>query len=242
MKMGYANMMIILGIIAIIGFTEAQLMPNYYAHSCPRAEEIVQGFVHQHIPNAPSLAAPLLRMQFHDCFVRGCDASVLLNITKAGNNDTEKLANPNLTLRGFDFIDGVKSLLEAECPGVVSCADIIALVARDAVVTIGGPWWPVTTGRRDGMFSNESEALQNIPPPTSNFSSLQTIFASKGLDLKDLVLLSGAHTIGISICPSFLNDYTTSLAMGTAKTHHSTVSTQPTSSQENARRLPTTQP
>jgi len=59
-------------------------------------------------------------------------------LTKAGNQ-TEKTANPNLTLRGFSFIDSVKGLLEAECPGVVSCADIIALVARDAVVTIVCP-------------------------------------------------------------------------------------------------------
>ncbi|KAJ6677733.1 PEROXIDASE [Salix viminalis] len=63
----------------------------------------------------------------------GCDASVLLNTTSS-SNQTEKLAAPNLTLRGFDFIEKVKSLLEAACPAVVSCADIVALVARDAVV------------------------------------------------------------------------------------------------------------
>lgn len=64
-------MMIILGtIIGFIGLADAQLELGYYAQSCPKAEEIVQGFVHKHIPNAQSLAAPLLRMQFHDCFVR----------------------------------------------------------------------------------------------------------------------------------------------------------------------------
>ncbi|XP_021740467.1 peroxidase 3-like [Chenopodium quinoa] len=196
-------MMIFLGLLGFIGLAEAQLKLGYYAQSCPKAEAIVQDYVHQHIPHAQSMAAPLLRMQFHDCFVRGCDGSVLLNKTEVGNNDTEKTANPNLTLRGFGFIDSVKSILEEECPGVVSCADIIALVARDSVWTVGGPWWPVTTGRRDGRISNASEALQDIPPPFSNFSSLQTIFASKGLDLKDLVLLSGAHTIGIAHCSSF---------------------------------------
>ncbi|KAF2284988.1 hypothetical protein GH714_034098 [Hevea brasiliensis] len=118
-------------------------------------------------------------MHFHDCFVRGCDASVLINSTST--NQTEKSATPNLTVRGFDFIDRVKSLLEAECPGVVSCADIIALVARDSVAT----------EEENGTISNASEALANIPAPTSNFTNLQRLFANVGLDLKDLVLLSG---------------------------------------------------
>ena len=59
---------------------------------------------------------------------------MLLNVTSSTGNQTERVAIPNRTLRGFGFIDGVKSLLEAECPGVVSCADVIALVARDSVV------------------------------------------------------------------------------------------------------------
>lgn len=64
--------------------------------------------------------------------MQGCDGSVLVNSTS--NNQAEKEATPNLTLRGFDFIDRVKSLLEAECPGIVSCADTLALVARDSIV------------------------------------------------------------------------------------------------------------
>lgn len=191
-------------LLVFMGSTEGQLQMGFYSRSCPNAEKIVQDYVNRHIHNAPSLAAAIIRMHFHDCFVRGCDASVLLNTTSS-NNQTEKVATPNLTLRGFDFIDKVKSLLEAACPAVVSCADIVALVARDAVVATGGPFWRVPTGRRDGTISRSSEALNNIPPPTSNFTNLQRLFANQGLDLKDLVLLSGAHTIGISHCSSFSN-------------------------------------
>jgi peroxidase len=67
--------------------------------------------------------------------LQGCDGSVLLNISIPGV-PTEKDAIPNLTLRGFGTIDRVKAKLERACPGVVSCADILALIARDVVVLV----------------------------------------------------------------------------------------------------------
>ncbi|WCJ37593.1 Peroxidase superfamily protein [Euphorbia peplus] len=202
-RFGYFGILMF-AILAYLSPSEAQLQQGFYAQSCPNAEQIVLDFVNEHIHNAPSLSATFIRMHFHDCFVRGCDASVLLNTSTSGNQ-TERTATPNLTLRGFDFLDRVKSQLEAACPGVVSCADILALVARDTIVAVAGPSWKVPTGRRDGTVSIAQEALNNIPPPTSNFSTLQTLFANNGLNLKDLVLLSGAHTIGIAHCPSFSN-------------------------------------
>ncbi|KAF9588074.1 hypothetical protein IFM89_007315 [Coptis chinensis] len=189
--------------LGLFGSGLAQLKMGFYDQSCPKAETIVLNYVKEHIPNAPSLAAPLIRMHFHDCFVRGCDGSVLLNDTS--NNQAEKDAFPNLSIRGFDFVDKVKNLLEAECPGIVSCADIISLIARDSIVTTGGPYWKVPTGRRDGTISRVSEALNNIPSPFNNFTDLQRLFGNKGLNIKDLVLLSGAHTIGVSHCSSFTN-------------------------------------
>lgn len=63
--------------------------------------------------------------------LQGCDGSVLIDST--ANNTAEKDAFPNQSLAGFDVIDEVKTALEKACPGIVSCADIVALAARDSV-------------------------------------------------------------------------------------------------------------
>jgi peroxidase len=54
-----------------------------------------------------------------------------LNSTK--NNVAERDALPNLSLRGFGSIEQVKAKLEKACPNTVSCADVLTLMARDAV-------------------------------------------------------------------------------------------------------------
>ena len=59
---------------------------------------------------------------------KGCDASILI----AGTS-SEKNAGANLSVRGYEFIDAVKAALEAECPGIVSCADIIAIATKVAI-------------------------------------------------------------------------------------------------------------
>ncbi|XP_059664472.1 peroxidase 27-like [Cornus florida] len=191
-------------VVLVLDLANAQgLKLGFYSKTCPSAEAIVKRTTAQFVSRAPSLAAPLLRMHFHDCFVRGCDGSVLLNSTR--NNQTEKSAFPNQSLRGFQVIDAAKSAVEKKCPGVVSCADILALVARDAVSAINGPSWAVPLGRRDGRVSILSDALTNLPSPFANITQLKAAFSSKGLTVKDLGVLSGAHTIGISHCTSFTN-------------------------------------
>ncbi|KAI7742524.1 hypothetical protein M8C21_001566, partial [Ambrosia artemisiifolia] len=107
---------------------------GFYEKTCPKVEAIVQNVIADKISLAPSLAAPLLRMHFHDCFVR-----------------------------------------------------------------IKGPYWPVPLGRRDGRVSIASESL-TMPSPFDDITRLKAQFAAKGLSVKDLVVLSGGHTVGTSHC------------------------------------------
>jgi peroxidase len=150
------------------------------------------------------MGASLLRLHFHDCFVNGCDASVLLDDTSSFTG--EKTANPNSgSIRGFDVIDTIKTQVESSCVGVVSCADILAVAARDSVVKLGGPSWTVLLGRRDSTTASLSMANSDIPAPTLNLSSLISSFSNKGFTAREMVALSGSHTIGQARCTTFRN-------------------------------------
>ncbi|KAF3546665.1 hypothetical protein DY000_02002314, partial [Brassica cretica] len=161
------------------------LKNGYYSSSCPRAESIVRSTVESHFDSHPTISPGLLRLHFHDCFVQGCDGSVLIK-----GKSAEQAALANGGLRGFEVIDDAKAQLELECPGVVSCADILALAARDAVDLSSGPSWRVPTGRKDGRISLASEA-SNLPSPFDSVAVQKQKFEAKGLDAHDLVTLLG---------------------------------------------------
>ncbi|CAL5349436.1 unnamed protein product [Camellia sinensis] len=175
---------------------------NYYDKTCPMVETTITSVVKKAMMNDQTVPAALLRMFFHDCFIRGCDGSVLLNSTS--NNQAEKDGPANISLHAFYVIDNAKKEVEAKCPGVVSCADILALAARDAVALSGGPTWNVQKGRKDGRISKAIDT-RLLPAPTFNISQLQQSFAQRGLSIADLVALSGGHTLGFSHCSSFQN-------------------------------------
>ncbi|KAH9314529.1 hypothetical protein KI387_023156 [Taxus chinensis] len=148
------------------------------------------------------MGASLLRLHFHDCFVNGCDGSLLLDDSSTITG--EKTATPNNnSVRGFDVVDTIKSKVEAICSGIVSCADILAIVARDSVVQLGGPTWTVQLGRRDSKTASRSDANAKIPGPRLNLSGLISSFSGVGLSTRDMIALSGAHTIGQARCTNF---------------------------------------
>ncbi|RLN29509.1 peroxidase 2-like [Panicum miliaceum] len=180
---------------------QSPLQYNFYGSLCPQAEATVRNVTEGIIAKDRTMGAAFMRLFFHDCFVRGCDASILLDPTSS-NPQVEKKA---IALRGYDAVSKIKAAVESVCPGVVSCADILAFAARDSAVVSGGfNSFDMPSGRRDGVVSNFIEVLQNIPSPILKLQDLIKNFAAKGLNVDDLVTLSGAHSFGQAHC-SFFN-------------------------------------
>ncbi|XP_027359357.1 peroxidase 47-like [Abrus precatorius] len=209
LKIVMANLLIMLFVMEMVvsGFSSGAgaLKMNYYFLSCPIAEPVVQNIVNRALQDDPTLAAALVRMHFHDCFIEGCDGSILIDSTKG--NTAEKDSPANLSLRGYEVIDDIKEELERQCPGVVSCADILAMAARDAVFFAGGPVYDIPKGRKDGARSKIEDTI-NLPAPIFNASELIKMFGQHGFSAREMVALSGAHTLGVARCSSFKNRLT----------------------------------
>ncbi|RCV25183.1 hypothetical protein SEVIR_5G144000v4 [Setaria viridis] len=189
--------------VVAAGAQAQQLSPGFYNATCPALQAVVRRGVARAVRREPRMGASILRLFFHDCFVNGCDASVLLDDVP-GNFTGEKNSGPNAnSLRGYEVIDAIKAQVEASCNATVSCADILALAARDAVNLLGGPSWTVPLGRRDARNTSMNAANTNLPPPDASLSTLLSMFRAKGLDARDLTALSGAHTVGQARCAVF---------------------------------------
>ncbi|CAN6268153.1 unnamed protein product [Urochloa humidicola] len=193
-----------LALLAAAAKASPRLSPNYYRHSCPRVERIVSDVIAAKQRANPSTAAGTLRLFFHDCFVNGCDASVLVS-PLSSDTPPERAAEINLSLPGdsFDAVTRAKAALESACPGVVSCADILALAARDLVGILGGPRFPVALGRRDSRRSDARDVEGNLPRTNMSARAMARLFASKGITAREMVALAGAHTVGFSHCGEF---------------------------------------
>ncbi|CAL1356792.1 unnamed protein product [Linum trigynum] len=193
---------LLLAVSLLASSGNAQLSANFYATSCPNLLTIVRNQMTQAVNNELRVAAVMLRLFFHDCFVNGCDASVLLDDTATFTGEKNAAPNQN-SLRGFVVMDNIKTRVEAACNATVSCADILALAARDGVVLRGGQSWTVPLGRRDARTASQAAANNQLPAPGSSLATLVNVFSNKGFTASELTVLSGAHTIGQARCTNF---------------------------------------
>ncbi|KAF7838019.1 peroxidase 16 [Senna tora] len=178
------------------------LKKGFYNNICPNVEQLVRSAVTKKFQDTFVTAPATLRLFFHDCFVRGCDASVIL-----GNSNAEKDHPDDITLAGdgFDTVIKAKAAVDTDpnCRNKVSCADILALATRDVITLAGGPSYDVELGRRDGRISTIASVQRRLPSPNFNLDQLTSLFASNALSQTDMIALSGAHTIGFSHCNRF---------------------------------------
>ncbi|KDP22789.1 hypothetical protein JCGZ_00376 [Jatropha curcas] len=190
-------------LLILASTVSAALSPFYYDRLCPKALPTIKRVVEAAVYRERRMGASLLRLHFHDCFVHGCDASILLD--SSPTIDSEKNAVPNAnSARGFEVIDQIKSEVDKACGRpVVSCADILAVAARDSVVALGGPTWRVQLGRRDSTAAFKDIANTDLPSPFLDLPGLINAFKKQGLNEKDLVVLSGGHTLGFAQCGAF---------------------------------------
>ncbi|KAA3470963.1 peroxidase 59 [Gossypium australe] len=167
---GYYYSLFMISLMLCLG-ARSQLTTDFYSQTCPSLLSTVRKQVQSAIKTEMRMAASLLRLHFHDCFVNGCDASVLLD----GDNSTEKFAVANVnSARGFEVIDAIKSAVESSCSGVS-----------------GGPTWRVLLGRRDGLVSNGTLANAALPSPFEALDAIIQKFVDVGLNITDVVSLSG---------------------------------------------------
>ncbi|WVZ78737.1 hypothetical protein U9M48_026397 [Paspalum notatum var. saurae] len=206
----------------------AQLRTDYYASICPNLETIVRSSVKQSMSQSPISAPAALRLFFHDCAVRptelilfinhrwpitehrltidadmqGCDASIMI-VNSNGDDEWRNSDNQSLKPEGFQTILNAKAAVDSDpqCRYKVSCADILALAARESVYQSGGPNYPVELGRYDGRVSTRDSVV--LPHANFNLDQLNAFFSGLGFSQAEMVALSGAHTLGAADCPFF---------------------------------------
>ncbi|XP_044485393.1 peroxidase 21 [Mangifera indica] len=177
---------------------KSELQNNYYTESCPNAEEIIKQEVINLYNKHGNTAVSWVRNLFHDCVVKSCDASLFLETVNG--TESEQASDRSFGMRNFKYVKTIKDALEQECPMTVSCADIVALSARDGIVMLGGPRIEMKTGRRDSKESYLTEVDSSIPNHNDSISSVLSRFQSIGIDVEGTVALLGAHSVGRVHC------------------------------------------
>lgn len=137
------------------------------------------------IAKDPSMAATLLRLSFHDSFTFDLDSG------RGGANGSIRME----TGRGENFglqraVDALKPIQEQTGLG---WGDAVALAGAVAVEATGGPKIDIKLGRDQAEVPDPTGIL---PSPADTVEDLRKSFVPRGFDDRDIVALSGAHTLG----------------------------------------------
>ncbi|GLT86386.1 hypothetical protein SLE2022_045280 [Rubroshorea leprosula] len=197
------SLLLLLPFFSLPSPTQSKLSPDYYNKTCPSFFSIMEKVVFDKQMSAPTTAAGTLRIFFHDCMVGGCDASIL--IASNAFNKGERDADINLSLPGdaFDLVTRAKTAIELECPGIVSCSDILAVATRNLITMVGGPRYDIRLGRKDSLVSLISNVNGHLATAEMSVDQIIPLFAANGFSIQETVALMGAHTIGFSHCKEF---------------------------------------
>ncbi|KAF4395928.1 hypothetical protein F8388_013097 [Cannabis sativa] len=132
---------LVLALFVAAATAQSKLSNDFYKNSCPNVESLVRSAVNNKFRQTFVTAPATLRLFFHDCFVRGCDASVMLS-SPNGNAEKDHPDNLSLAGDGFDTVIKAKAAVDRDsrCRNKVSCADILALATRDVVVLVIFKW------------------------------------------------------------------------------------------------------
>ncbi|KAL5211010.1 hypothetical protein ABZP36_006633 [Zizania latifolia] len=205
-----AVLLLAAAVAVVVGGASAQLLEEFYDRTCPDVHRIVRRVLKKAHQEDPRIFASLTRLHFHDCFVQGCDASILLDNSTSIVDESTSLSSWRVTTHLL-FVD--RTSRSHQSPSIFSCRALFTPIRPHGARTdrvqccmqSGGPRWRVPLGRRDGTTANLT-AANNLPGPRDNLTTLQQKFAAVGLDVvTDLVALSGAHTFGRVQC-QFVTD------------------------------------
>ncbi|VAI74075.1 unnamed protein product [Triticum turgidum subsp. durum] len=134
-------------------------------------------------------AAGVLRLVFHDAGTfdisdksGGMNGSIIYEADRPENAGLSK--SLKILRKAKEGIDQVQQ---------VSWADLIAVAGAEAVALCGGPEIPIRLGRLD---SSTADPTGKLPEETLDVVALKTSFRKKGFSTQEMVVLSGAHTIG----------------------------------------------
>lgn len=129
----------------------------------------------------------MLRLAFHDAGTYdaktktgGPNGSIRFELNSPANNGIKV---------GVDFCEQVK----AKHPKI-TYADLYQLAGVVAVEVTGGPIIPFAPGRPDVLQQQDNTG--GLPAPTGGADHLKDVFYRMGLTDRDIVVLSGAHTLG----------------------------------------------